>query len=196
MLLDMRAASSREGSRGASAGLTVAFPCLGSPLPLCRRLQSYRRFMQEHLWSHVDIHPGAAHIPDGTLPLADVPAACRAYEAEIHAAGGIDLQLLGIGRTGHVGFNEKGSPPTSRTRLVTLDRVTRVDAAADFFGEAAVPRRAITMGVGTIMEVGPLMEAWGFHHGSMGGERAREGCTHAQGRPGRIQSCQPPCLPS
>ena len=77
---------------------------------------------------------------------------CRRYEEEIVAAGGIDIQLLGIGRTGHIGFNEPGSGRDSRTRMITLDRVTRLDAASDFFGEENVPRRAITMGVGTILD--------------------------------------------
>jgi glucosamine-6-phosphate deaminase len=117
-----------------------------------RELQSYRRFMQEHLFDHVDIDPSRVHIPDGTIAPEQVHAYCRRYEQAIEAAGGIDLQLLGIGRTGHVGFNEPGSARTSRTRLITLDRVTRVDAASDFFGEQNVPRRAITMGVGTILD--------------------------------------------
>src|SRR6185295_18805305 len=77
---------------------------------------------------------------------------CRRYEAAIRDAGGVDIQLLGIGRTGHIGFNEPGSGRNSRTRMITLDRVTRRDAASDFFGDENVPRRAITMGVGTILE--------------------------------------------
>ena len=115
-------------------------------------LQSYRRFMQEHLFDHVDIDPSQTHVPDGLVAEENVEAWCVAWEAAIESAGGIDLQLLGIGRTGHVGFNEPGSSPDSATRLITLDRVTRADAASDFFGEAQVPRRAITMGVGTILE--------------------------------------------
>ena len=127
-------------------------------------LQSYRRFMQEHLFDHVDIDPANVHIPDGTCPQDGVAAACAAYELAISAAGGIDLQLLGIGRTGHVGFNEPGSPRDSRTRLITLDRVTRMDAASDFFGERNVPRRAITMGVGTILEARRVvLMAFGEH---------------------------------
>ncbi|MHC5003590.1 MAG: glucosamine-6-phosphate deaminase, partial [Planctomycetota bacterium] len=114
-------------------------------------LQSYHRFMQEHLFDHVDIDPANVHIPDGTIPIEQVPAFCVEYERAIEEAGGIDLQLLGIGRTGHIGFNEPGSSRTSGTRLITLDRVTRKDAASDFFGEENVPRRAITMGVGTIL---------------------------------------------
>jgi glucosamine-6-phosphate deaminase len=115
-------------------------------------LQSYRRFMREHLFDLVDIRPENAHVPDGTIPVEQVADYCRAYEQQIKAAGGLDLQLLGIGRTGHIGFNEPGSPADSRTRLIALDRVTRMDAASDFFGEEHVPARAITMGVGTILE--------------------------------------------
>jgi glucosamine-6-phosphate deaminase len=115
-------------------------------------IQSYRRFMREHLFDHVDLKPENCNVPDGTLPIEKVAEYCKAYEQKIQAAGGLDLQLLGIGRTGHIGFNEPGSGPESRTRLITLDRVTRLDAASDFFGEQYVPRRAITMGVGTILE--------------------------------------------
>ncbi|MCD6304621.1 MAG: glucosamine-6-phosphate deaminase, partial [Planctomycetes bacterium] len=115
-------------------------------------LQSYRRFMRENLFDHVDIDPANVHIPDGTLPVEQVGQFCRDYEQAIADAGGIDLQLLGIGRTGHIGFNEPGSSPDSRTRLIWLDNLTRIDAASDFFGLANVPRRAITMGIGTILE--------------------------------------------
>lgn len=114
-------------------------------------VQSYYRFMHEHLFDHIDIPEQNVHIPDGTLPIENVAAFCADYEQKIEAAGGIDLQLLGIGRTGHIGFNEPGSDIGSSTRMITLDSVTRVDAAADFFGTENVPRRAITMGVGTIM---------------------------------------------
>lgn len=115
-------------------------------------LQSYRRFMQEHLFDHVDIDPANIHLPDGLMPPDQVQAYARAYEQAIRDAGGVDFQMLGIGRTGHIGFNEPGSALDSRTRLITLDRVTRLDAASDFFGEEFVPRRAITMGVGTILD--------------------------------------------
>ncbi len=114
-------------------------------------LQSYVRFMWEHLFDHIDIDPSNVHIPDGTYNEDEVDEYCRKYEAAINDAGGIDIQLLGIGRTGHIGFNEPGSGRESRTRLITLDKVTRRDAASDFFGEENVPRRAITMGVGTIL---------------------------------------------
>ncbi|QDT00844.1 glucosamine-6-phosphate deaminase [Adhaeretor mobilis] len=115
-------------------------------------LQSYVRFMQEHLFDRVDIKPENVHIPDGTIDEAEVANYCRDYEQAITSAGGIDIQILGIGRTGHIGFNEPGSGRESRTRLITLDIVTRRDAASDFFGEEYVPSRAITMGVGTILE--------------------------------------------
>lgn len=115
-------------------------------------IHSYHRFMREHLFDLVDLPEGATHLPPGTVAREDAAAACAAYEAAIRAAGGIDLQLLGIGKTGHIGFNEPGSGADSRTRLITLDAITRRDAAADFFGEANVPREAITMGVATILE--------------------------------------------
>ena len=116
-----------------------------------KELQSYNRFMRECLFDHIDIKPENVHIPDGTIPRAQVSEFCRQYEKAIADAGGIDFQLLGIGRTGHIGFNEPGSPRDSHTRLITLDKVTRMDAAADFFGERYVPRQALTMGVGTIL---------------------------------------------
>jgi glucosamine-6-phosphate deaminase len=138
-------------------------------------LQSYRRFMREHLFEHVDIDPAHAHVPDGTCDPAVVDAYCRRYEELIAEAGGIDLQILGIGRTGHVGFNEPGSSRESRTRLITLDRVTRMDAASDFFGERNVPRRAITMGVGTILEARRvILLAFGEHKAAIV-KRAVEG---------------------
>ena len=125
-------------------------------------LQSYVRFMQEHLFNHLDIPKGNVHIPDGTLPKEKVADYCREYEREIDSLGGIDIQVLGIGRTGHIGFNEPGSSERSLTRLVTLDQVTRIDAASDFFGEENVPRKAITMGVGSILKARKVfMMAWG-----------------------------------
>ncbi|TGE25820.1 glucosamine-6-phosphate deaminase [Hymenobacter aquaticus] len=125
-------------------------------------LQSYVRFMHEYLFDHIDIRPENVHIPDGTVAPEQVGEFCRRYEEQIREAGGIDLQLLGIGRTGHIGFNEPGSGAASRTRLITLDHITRTDAASDFYGEENVPRRAITMGVGTILEAREVMLlAWG-----------------------------------
>ncbi|SDX32132.1 glucosamine-6-phosphate deaminase [Hymenobacter psychrophilus] len=125
-------------------------------------LQSYVRFMHEYLFDHIDIRPENVHIPDGTIAADQVAEFCRQYEEQIRAAGGIDWQLLGIGRTGHIGFNEPGSGAGSRTRLITLDHITRTDAASDFYGEENVPRRALTMGVGTILEARHVvLLAWG-----------------------------------
>src|SRR5207249_4138180 len=101
---------------------------------------------------HVDIRPEHVHIPDGSVPRERLAEHCDAYERAIAEAGGIDLQLLGIGKSGHIGFNEPGSSQDSRTGLAILDTVTRKDAAADFFGEDNVPREAITMGVATILD--------------------------------------------
>lgn len=127
-------------------------------------LQSYRRFMNEYLFDHVDIDQDNAHVPDGLTRRESVAAYCLEYEAKIRDAGGIDFQILGIGRTGHIGFNEPGSPRDSRTRLITLDRITRMDAASDFFGEWNVPRKAITMGVGSILDARRIvLLAFGEH---------------------------------
>jgi len=115
-------------------------------------IHSYRRYMMENLFSHVNIDPANIHIPDGSIERKDLRAHCETYEAAIQAAGGIDFQILGIGRSGHIGFNEPGTSPDSRTGLITLDTVTRRDAAADFFGESNVPVEAITMGIATILE--------------------------------------------
>ena len=120
-------------------------------------VHSYHRFMWENLFSQLDIPAANVHIPRGGIPRGRVEEECRRYEEAIRGAGGIDLQLLGIGRTGHIGFNEPGSGVESRTRLITLDLVTRKDAAADFFGEDNVPREALTMGVGTILEAREIL---------------------------------------
>src|SRR5919206_1103955 len=115
-------------------------------------IHSYHRFMWENLFSQIDIDPANVHIPRGDVPREEVDVYCHRYEETINRLGGIDYQILGIGKTGHIGFNEPGSGIESRTRLVTLDTVTRRDASADFFGEENVPREAITMGVATILE--------------------------------------------
>ncbi len=120
-------------------------------------VHSYHRFMWENFFDTIDVERGNVHIPRGDLPRDAVAAECAAYEQAIAAAGGIDLQLLGIGKTGHIGFNEPGSGGDSRTRRISLDPVTRKDAAADFFGEDNVPREAITMGVGTILEAREIL---------------------------------------
>lgn len=115
-------------------------------------LHSYHRFMRENLFEHVNIDPRNVHIPRGDLPRSRIETHCRDFERAIQDAGGIDFQLLGIGQTGHIGFNEPGSNAGSRTRLVVLDTITRRGAAADFFGIENVPAEAITMGVATILE--------------------------------------------
>ena len=120
-------------------------------------IHAYHRFMWENLFAQLDILPANVHLPPGDIPREEVEVACRRYEEAIRAAGGIDLQILGIGRTGHIGFNEPGSGAESRTRLVTLDLVTRKDTAADFFGEENVPREAVTMGVETIFEAREIL---------------------------------------
>jgi glucosamine-6-phosphate deaminase len=126
--------------------------------------QSYHRWMDENFFKHVNVPKGNIHIPSGTVAAKDLEKHCRQYEEAIRAAGGIDFQVLGIGRTGHVGFNEPGSPRDSRTRRIRLDMVTRKDAAADFFGEENVPETAITMGVGTILEAREVaLLAFGEH---------------------------------
>ncbi|MEO1238038.1 MAG: 6-phosphogluconolactonase, partial [Planctomycetota bacterium] len=129
-----------------------------------KSLHSYRRFMEEYLFQHIDNNPANTHVPDGTVPLERIEEYCAEYEQRIARAGGLDLQLLGIGRTGHIGFNEPGSSRDSRTRLITLDKVTRMDAASDFFGEWNVPRRALTMGVGSILDAARVvLMAFGEH---------------------------------
>ena len=124
-------------------------------------LQSYVTFMKQNLFNHIDIDLKNVHIPDGTLPLEEIPAFCLEYEKKITSYGGLDLQVLGIGRTGHIGFNEPGSAPNSGTRLVTLDDLTRRDASRDFGGKANVPTKAITMGIGTIFKAREIiLMAW------------------------------------
>nr|WP_274519999.1 glucosamine-6-phosphate deaminase [Abditibacterium utsteinense] len=113
--------------------------------------QSYHRFMREQLFDHINCENW--HVPGGAARgFAQIEADCAVYEKMIEEAGGLDFQLLGIGRTGHIGFNEPGSGAQTRTRLVFLDSVTRSDAASAFFGLENVPARAITMGVGTILQ--------------------------------------------
>lgn len=124
--------------------------------------ESYWRFMCEQLFDHIDIPAEQVNLPRGDIDRSETFRHCLDYEEKIAAAGGIDLQILGIGRTGHIGFNEPGSSRDSRTRLVSLDSVTRRDAARDFLGESNVPRYAITMGVGTILEARRIvLLAWG-----------------------------------
>ncbi|TAF45140.1 MAG: glucosamine-6-phosphate deaminase [Sphingobacteriales bacterium] len=123
--------------------------------------QSYVTFMYEHLFNHIDVPEKHIFIPDGNLKQNNIAAFCLDYEQKISAFGGLDLQLLGIGRTGHIGFNEPGSAPNSGTRLVTLDDLTRSDASRDFGGKANVPTKAITMGIGTIFKARQIiLMAW------------------------------------
>ena len=125
-------------------------------------IHSYVQFMNEHLFDHIDIKKENVNIPDGTVSKEKIRSYCENYEQKIIDAGGLDIQILGIGRTGHIGFNEPGSSMQSKTRLVRLDRVTKLDAASDFFGQENVPSRALTMGVGTIMNAERIiLMAWG-----------------------------------
>ena len=162
-------------------------------------IHSYHRFMWENLFSHLDISRSNVHIPRGDIAPSARDAECRRYEALIVEAGGIDIQLLGIGRTGHIGFNEPGSGVDSRTRVVTLDLVTRKDAGADFFGEENVPREAITMGVATILEAREiLILATGEHKAGIvaraveGGIDHEVAATFLQGHPNTTFIIDPP----
>ncbi|MGQ1890064.1 glucosamine-6-phosphate deaminase [Thermophagus sp. OGC60D27] len=128
--------------------------------PECK--QSYVKFMHENLFDHIDIPRENVHIPDGTVELPQMEGFCAEYEEKIKSFGGIDFQLLGIGRSGHIGFNEPGSAINSTTRLVKLDPVTIGDAAKDFGNKDAVPTKAITMGINTILSARRIvLAAWG-----------------------------------
>ncbi len=125
-------------------------------------LQSYNRFMRVNLFDHVDINPKNIHIPNGEIKKENVKAHCLEYEKKIRDADGIDLQILGIGNNGHIGFNEPGSGFYSKTRLVTLDNSTRIANAYEFANISEVPRLAITMGISTIMRSKKIiLMAWG-----------------------------------
>ncbi|PJJ09313.1 glucosamine-6-phosphate deaminase [Flavobacterium sp. 1] len=125
-------------------------------------INSYVRFMNELLFNHIDILPENVHIPDGTLSKELIGDYCNDYEAKIEMYGGLDLQILGIGGNGHIGFNESGSLQNSKTRLVALDHITRVAASNDFSGLNNTPRTAITLGVKKIMEAKRvILLAWG-----------------------------------
>jgi glucosamine-6-phosphate deaminase len=131
-------------------------------------LHSYRRFMEENFFQYVNLPPENVHVPDGSVPRIDLEGYCERFEREIADAGGIDFQILGIGRSGHIGFNEPGSSRESRTRLITLDTVTRKDASSEFFGEANVPTEAITMGIASILEAREIaLIATGEHKASI-----------------------------
>jgi len=130
--------------------------------------QSYHHFMHQYLFNHIDIKPENINIPDGTVAIENLNQYCVDYEMKIKNAGGLDFQLLGIGRTGHVGFNEPGSHINSGTRIITLDHITRVDASSDFNGIDSVPKRAITMGISTILKSKRIvLMAWGQNKASI-----------------------------
>src|SRR4030095_11463697 len=125
-------------------------------------IQSYKSYMQRHLFDHIDIDPKNIHIPNGELPKEQVKAHCHEYEKMIEDAGGIDLQVLGIGNNGHIGFNEPGSSIYSKTRLITLENSTRLANSYEFANIAEVPRMAITMGMSTILKARQIiLLAWG-----------------------------------
>ena len=126
--------------------------------------ESYHHFMKEYFFDHIDINPDHIHIPAGNLAIEQIADYCTLYEKKIQMYGGIDIQLLGIGRTGHIGFNEPGSELKSKTRLVRLDNLTRRDAIKDFGSKELVPFKAITMGIDTIMNAKEIhIMAWGQH---------------------------------
>ncbi len=133
-------------------------------LPMDRNnIQSYFYFMHEHLFNHIDILPENINIPDGKISAEDLYQYCIDYEMKIKTLGGLDFQLLGIGRTGHIGFNEPGSHFNSGTRGITLDHITRIDAAPAFLGIDNVPRKAITMGIGTVISAKRIvLLGWGI----------------------------------
>ncbi|PWJ40922.1 glucosamine-6-phosphate deaminase [Sediminitomix flava] len=123
---------------------------------------SYVYFMKKNLFDHVDINMENVNIPSGTIRRKEIEEYCATYEAKIKLHGGVDLQLLGIGRTGHIGFNEPPSNEKTLTRMVTLDPITRKDAAPGFGGLENVPTEAVTMGVGSILNAKKvIMMAWG-----------------------------------
>jgi glucosamine-6-phosphate deaminase len=141
-------------------------------------IHSYHRFMRENFLDQVDIPEDQVHIPRGDLPRDLVDRHAEAYEAAIRKEGGIDFQILGIGRSGHIGFNEPGSGRESRTRLIYLDTITRKDAASDFFGEENVPAEAVTMGVATIMDAAEVALIATGEHKARVVRRAVEGEVH------------------
>ncbi|RKE00029.1 glucosamine-6-phosphate deaminase [Marinifilum flexuosum] len=124
--------------------------------------QSYNYYMDDVLFNHIDIPRDQINVPDGEVSKEGIFNYCSGYEAKIDSFGGLDMQILGIGRTGHIGFNEPGSQLDSKTRLIMLDALTRRDAAKDFNGLNKVPKAAITMGVGTIFKAKRvILMAWG-----------------------------------
>ncbi len=126
--------------------------------------ESYHSFMREQLFAHIDIRPENIHLPDGMAAREKVAESCQAYEQAIRDAGGLDIQILGIGRTGHIGFNEPASTLRSRTRIITLDHLTRQDNASYFPNPEEVPVQALTMGIATILDARRvILLAFGEH---------------------------------
>ncbi len=131
-------------------------------------VHSYYYFMHQHLFNHIDINPENINIPSGTVTQEELHQYCIDYDLKIKDYGGLDFQLLGIGRTGHIGFNEPGSHYNSGTRSITLDHITRVDAAPSFLGIDNVPKKAITMGIGTVKKAKRIvLLAWGHNKASV-----------------------------
>ena len=131
-------------------------------------MQSYHYFMHQHLFNHIDIPTENINIPSGIVSKEELHQYCIDYDLKIKSLGGLDFQLLGIGRTGHIGFNEPGSHYNSGTRNITLDHVTRVDAAPSFLGIDKVPKKAITMGIGTVRSAKRIvLLAWGQNKASI-----------------------------
>ena len=125
-------------------------------------IQSYAKFIQEHLLKHIDIQKSNIYMPDSSLPMEKVNDFCTAYEEKIESNGGLDVIIQGVSSRGHIGFNDPGSPFDSKTRLVTLDRTTITAAASDFYGEKNVPKKAITMGIDTMLRAKKVfLLAWG-----------------------------------
>ena len=131
-------------------------------------IHSYYYFMHQYLFNHIDINPDNIHIPSGTVSAEELHQYCIDYDLKIKEYGGLDFQLLGIGRTGHIGFNEPGSHYNSGTRSITLDHITREDAAPSFLGINNVPKKAITMGIGTVKKAKRIvLLAWGHNKASI-----------------------------
>ncbi|MFK5878652.1 MAG: glucosamine-6-phosphate deaminase [Flavobacteriaceae bacterium] len=131
-------------------------------------VHSYHYFMHQHLFDHIDIKPDNINIPNGTVSAEELHQYCIDYDLKIKEYGGLDFQLLGIGRTGHIGFNEPGSHYNSGTRSITLDHITRVDAAPSFLGIDNVPKKAITMGIGTVKKAKRIvLLGWGANKASI-----------------------------
>lgn len=137
---------------------------------------SYFTFMRRHLFDHIDIDPSRTNIPDGTAP--DLTAECARYEQAIAGAGGLGMTFLGLGRNGHIGFNEPGTSFDARTRVVELTESTRIANAA-WFKDGEVPRQAITMGIGTILDSTEIVLLVAGHAKQKALERLRSGVVDA-----------------